>query len=651
MGLSSKIATPEQRRVHGQALRGLFLDCSSALGFSQTTEHQEFYPDVADYKTGSGPSATPTRFKLRLWQLGIAEVSHVKGAPPLHGIRDCMQKFLVTSGAETDKYPLEVLFHWPHQWTAGLTGSQSHSPDAANSLIPSRGSIDDFTVALSIGSSVSMACQLLCWAAIKLDWMGSGNLLADNVKKDLAERLLKCLCFQSQCSRYFLHQDHKFYFKVTVLIFVCGLYFRAEGLFGICNPKNSVEAQSLDSLRIKTDASSRSRPSICNMHFLLGSQFESSSLDVQLFAGSQALSPVVVFFRFDRIVTQKQNLGSRKTRHDLLQEAISKHNKQAVGKARVNPDEISALYVFDQAPQSVRRLLKVIWGTEAPQYTAITLGCIALPHFNPGKPQLGLLRVQREANPLWYEICRHSWAKVEETLVRMQAKWDMKIKEYLDRNQAPPIHQQGVCSAFRDAGKEQEVYVMACLMVHFQSELKASLTGPQFEKLMQNWRCGWLDSKLLPEIVAMRADFKIGDINSHTVPQSRNALSDDLMVLQDEEIEEGVMTLIGLARGMKKEQDLMRAHRTAVQRYSVQTIAAECEWQKSKQAAVEASWTEHQVGSSVCFYYCDSTLSLSPGNKCLKKPGRSIFKWVWARLAVLQKLSSKLLTVLWLVAC
>ena len=261
---------------------------------------------------------------------------------------------------------------------------------------------------------------------------------------------------------------------------------------------------------------------------------------------------------------------------------------------------------------------------------------------------MGLLRVQREANPLWYEICRHSWAKVEETLVRMQAKWDMKIKEYLDRNQAPPIHQQGVCSAFRDAGKEQEVYVMACLMVHFQSELNAGLTGPQFEKLMQNWRCGWLDSKLLPEIVAMRADFKIGDINSHTVPQSHSALSDDLMVLQDEEIEEGVMTLIGLARGMKKEQDMMRAHRTAVQRYSVQTIAAECEGQKSKQAAVEASWTEHQVGSSVCFY-CDSTLSLSPGNKCLKKPGRSIFKWVWARLAVLQKLSSKLLTVLWLV--
>ena len=65
-------------------------------------------------------------------------------------------------------------------------------------------------------------------------------------------------------------------------------------------------------------------------------------------------------------MTQKQNLGSRQTRHDLLQEAISKHNRQAVGKARVNPDETSALYVFDQAPQSVRRLLKVIWGTEVP---------------------------------------------------------------------------------------------------------------------------------------------------------------------------------------------------------------------------------------------------------------------------------------------
>ena len=85
-----------------------------------------------------------------------------------------------------------------------------------------------------------------------------------------------------------LHQDHKFYFKMTVSILVCGLYFRAEGLFGVCNSKQTVEAQSLDGLRIKTDASSRSRPSICNKHFLLRSQFESSSLDMQLFAASQS---------------------------------------------------------------------------------------------------------------------------------------------------------------------------------------------------------------------------------------------------------------------------------------------------------------------------------------------------------------------------
>ena len=37
---------------------------------------------------------------------------------------------------------------------------------------------------------------------------------------------------------------------------------------------------------------------------------------------------------------------------------------------------------------------------------------------------------------------------------------------------------------------------------------------------MPNWGCGWLDSELLPEIAAVRPDFKISDINSQTVPQS-----------------------------------------------------------------------------------------------------------------------------------
>ena len=41
------------------------------------------------------------------------------------------------------------------------------------------------------------------------------------------------------------------------------------GLVTTTNPQSSVESQCMESLRVKTDAASRSRPSIYNMHFML----------------------------------------------------------------------------------------------------------------------------------------------------------------------------------------------------------------------------------------------------------------------------------------------------------------------------------------------------------------------------------------------
>ena len=358
-----------------------------------------------------------------------------------------------------------------------------------------------------------------------------------------------------------------------------------------------MEAQSLDSLRIKTDASTRSRPSICNMHFLCAPQVQKGSQFQFLHSCIEGLFdcgivPLLVL-RFDRIVAQKLALGSRKLRKDLLQEAIYKHNKGTVGKSKIFPHEIDAIYVYDQAPPSLRRLLKVIWGTEAPQYTAVTLSCISLPLFSPQKANTGILRVQREANPLWYEIARHSWAKIEEMLTRMECKWNMKIKEYLDRNAVPPIYQAASCSPFRDAGKETEVYLMAAMIVHFQSELQSSLPPGEHQKFMQNWRCGFLDSKLLPEVVAMRPDFKIGDIWSSVSQSSSPDLPVDFAV--DEDAEESLRLLITLARALKKEQDSMRAHRAAVHRHAVQTIAAECDWQTDKNKAINEAWDSHKV--------------------------------------------------------
>ena len=106
----------------------------------------------------------------------------------------------------------------------------------------------------------------------------------------------------------------------------------------------------------------------------------------------------------------------------------------------------------------------MVWGTEAPQYTAITLQCISMPFLEPKKAVTGALKVHAQSNPFWTQIFSHSWAKVEEFVLRLQAKWDMKIKEYLDRHAVPPIHQASICAPFRDSGREQEVWMMSCLL-------------------------------------------------------------------------------------------------------------------------------------------------------------------------------------------
>ena len=46
---------------------------------------------------------------------------------------------------------------------------------------------------------------------------------------------------------------------------------------------------------------------------------------------------------------------------------------QAVGKSRNSADEMQAVYLFDQASAEVKKKLKLIWGTDAPQHTPVTL--------------------------------------------------------------------------------------------------------------------------------------------------------------------------------------------------------------------------------------------------------------------------------------
>lgn len=170
--LSDKLATPGDRAHHKTALEDLLDECKNLTNAEVTSTFQDSVPSQT--QTVEAGVEHLEKFALRLWQMGVHEASHVKGAPALHSCLDNLQKILIGHGGETHKYPLEVLFEWQSPWSV-------------------KGKLMDFTLGISIGSAVTMASHLLCWAVVKLDLLNSSEL-TDPVKTELASRLLTAIC-------------------------------------------------------------------------------------------------------------------------------------------------------------------------------------------------------------------------------------------------------------------------------------------------------------------------------------------------------------------------------------------------------------------------------------------------------------------------
>ena len=99
---------------------------------------------------------------------------------------------------------------------------------------------------------------------------------------------------------------------------------------------------------------------------------------------------------------------------------------------------------------------------------------------------------------------------------------------------------------------------------------------------------------MVPETFAQRPGYVVADLGI-------NSISDAPIIPENfevnEEDEERMRQLISLSRSLKKkkEQDIMRAHRVAFHRQSVNTIAAEAQWQQAVQSAVDQAWADHSI--------------------------------------------------------
>ena len=216
---------------------------------------------------------------------------------------------------------------------------------------------------------------------------------------------------------------------------------------------------------------------------------------------------------------------------------------------------------------------------------------------------------RRKENPLWSEILQHSWAKVVKWARRVLDKWNYKISEVVKAGRQPQLRSAAVCAVYRDGGREKEVWRMACLMEHFDEFFKETLTPAQYAALQLQWSSGRLDSRLTPEVLAMRPDFRPHDLaflfQEMVVEQPTNFLDDG----------SGKESSAKLEKLLKK----LRAEQSAYRRESALRKAADgnylglhATWQLKVDEAVDDLFESHQPN-----YQVFSSPDLSSGHRSL----------------------------------
>eukprot|EP00435_Cladocopium_sp_Y103_P031723 s1605_g8.t1 len=174
--MSCSFPTPGHRASWKDKLVALENQCCAVLELTETPHFERDFPSV------ELEQQCFDRRPHALWQLGFSETRHVKGAPPLHGVCANLQKFVCGFGNETGKYPIEILYEWE--------GNQTHRPAGDDQQTEG---IEPFTLAVSTGSSVTLASYLFCWGVIENNALDSLVSQSDAAGKALAKRLLQCL--------------------------------------------------------------------------------------------------------------------------------------------------------------------------------------------------------------------------------------------------------------------------------------------------------------------------------------------------------------------------------------------------------------------------------------------------------------------------
>ena len=221
-----------------------------------------------------------------------------------------------------------------------------------------------FSVGISVGFGVVLASYLCCIAALELPWLqvsrGPGAISAED--KEFQEDIAS---------------------RLLQMLRLTGTY----------QPRDTLQGQVQETLATKIMASQRTRPNSIQM-----------------------------LYGFRRLVLARATL-SRRSKEDLLKTAISEFNNNEQSAFRINAEEIAGIvFISSRTPLFLRRL-KIIWGSEKPQHTAMPLQLLGSAWLSPSYP----LPFRKEEKPGWAAALAPRELLYEEWIARAGGRFEAKV--------------------------------------------------------------------------------------------------------------------------------------------------------------------------------------------------------------------------------
>ena len=366
---------------------------------------------------------------LLLWQLAHDSSGYLRGAPPNCEVANVLQKiFFDPEGLNTERYPVDVVF--------GL-------------LVPQRvgDRLADFSVGLSVGATTISAAYFVVLSAMDL-------------------RLWEREEFRGDCNR------------PRRLALVRALLSCME-IRAVHAPADSLELEVMKSIKTKSAAANRARPS--------------------------ALQLQSAFMRLAEV-----ELGSsrRRSMQEILAAVMTRYNRgNSVKSEHINGDEIQAVKFLAHQSSEFLSILQRIWNGDKVPYSAVTLGMLSAPYLQAGAS----LPVTKKENLMWYEILLPTPDKYLAWIRRLKGKFQARVQETYAREKKPNMRSHS--AAYRDPEADREmVWRMACL---WQASLPTQAVLSRRQTVaarLELFQAGQLDEDLKVKVKAMDPSFKFEDL-------------------------------------------------------------------------------------------------------------------------------------------